>query len=204
MIYGKYRYARNSAWQCLIDYNVTSLPVNVVSIAKKAGIKVIENRKVNNLFNKLSPDESGKSIIENDKWHIIFNETESKCRCKFTVAHELGHIVLGHKLKNGHHARTFDLSKPETETEADIFASRLLAPACVLWALDLHTPEEIAKICDISNKAAKIRAERMNILYERNKFLTSPLQKQVYENFKEFINRQKNIPKERQLDGDIG
>ena len=75
------------------------------------------------------------------------------------------------------------------ENEANSFALRLLAPACVLWGLDLHEPRQIATICDISLQTAEIRAKRMKILYKRNKFLSSPLEKQVYENFKEFIKK---------------
>ena len=191
MIYGKYRYARNSAWRCLIDYNVTSLPVKVLNIARRTGVRVIKN----SIANELAENEKGHSYNKDNELIIIYDDTDPKTVMRFTIAHELGHIFLGHDLQNP----TLSM-----ENEANVFASRLLSPACVIWALDLHTPEEISKLCDISDKAAKIRAERMNILYERDKFLTSPLEKQVYENFKEFINRQKNIPKERQLDGDIG
>lgn len=99
----------------------------------------------------------------------------------------MGHIFLGHALINNQYLRTVDVSKPIIETEADMFASRLLAPACVLWGLDIHSPEDISRICGISYTAAKIRAERMKILYKRNKFLTSPLEQQVYEQFKDFI-----------------
>ena len=191
MNYGKYKNLRDAAWQCLIDYNVTELPVKIFKIAEMSGIKVVENRNVSG-DNKLSQQESGKSIIENGEWFIIFDETKSRGHCKFTVAHELGHIFLGHELKNGKHLRTFDLSKPERETEADMFAARLLAPACVLWALDLHAPEEISKVCNISLTAATNRAKRMDTLYKRNKFLTSPLERQVYENFRGFLINYKN------------
>lgn len=187
MIYGKYKNARNASWQCLIDYGVSSLPINVLKIANNAGIKVIANSQVDNDFNKLKFKESGKSIFDSGEWYVVFNDTEPIYRCKFTVAHELGHIFLGHETQNGQHRRTINITKPEEETEADIFASRLLAPACVLWALDLHTAEEIAKACDVSYQAAKIRANRMEVLYKRNKFLTSPLEKQVYKNFENFI-----------------
>lgn len=70
-----------------------------------------------------------------------------------------------------------------------MFASRLLAPACVLWGLNFHTAEEIAKVCNISITAAQIRAERMDMLYKRNKFLISPLERKVYEQLKGFIDK---------------
>lgn len=77
------------------------------------------------------------------------------------------------------------------EYQAERFAIDILAPACVLWGLNLHTAEDIAKVCNISMQSAHIRAERMEILYKRNKFLTSPLEKQVFEQFSDFIKQYK-------------
>ncbi len=183
MTYGAYKNARDAAWQCLIDYNVKSLPVNIFEILKSAGIKFAKNSNAN----LVRPNESGISLLIDEQWYIIYDDTDTPQRCRFTLAHELGHILLGHELKEGRYARTFNLTKPAIETQSDIFASRLLAPACVLWGLDLHTPKEIALACDISLQAAKIRAERMRVLYKRNKFLTNPLERTVYKNFEEFI-----------------
>lgn len=53
------------------------------------------------------------------------------------------------------------------EQAANVFASRLLAPACVLWGCGVHTPEQIAALCSISLPAARFRAARMAELYER-------------------------------------
>ncbi|MCH5212235.1 MAG: ImmA/IrrE family metallo-endopeptidase [Oscillospiraceae bacterium] len=185
--YGRYKYARDSAWQVLIDYNINSLPINVISIATGAGIKILKN----SIVQKLTNGEIGTSVLRGDKWYIIYDDTMSKERARFTIAHELGHIFLGHPLKGGHHARTINTDKPQIETEADIFASRLLAPACVLLGLDLHTPEEIKEACEISYQAAELRANRMRELYKRNKFLTSPLERRVYNNFTDYIKQNK-------------
>lgn len=186
MIYGKYENARNASWQCLIEYNISSLPVPVLQIAKAAGIKVIKNSKVNWLL----PNESGVSIIRGNQWYIVYNDRCSRQRCRFTIAHELGHIFLGHELKKrGHLTQTFKTAKSYAEQEANIFASRLLAPACVIWALNIRTPAQIATICDISHTAAKFRFQRMEILYKRNRFLCNPLENVVYKNFNGFIKK---------------
>ena len=184
MIYGKYKDARNAAWQCLIDYNVTSMPVSVLDIAKSAGIRVIKNSMVKWLL----PSESGISIVISNKWFIVYDDSNSRQRCRFTVAHELGHIFLGHELKKrGNLTQTIRDSESFAEQEANIFASRLLAPACVIWALGLRTANEISSVCDISHSAAEFRAERMETLYKRNKFLSAPLERKVYSNFGSFI-----------------
>lgn len=192
MIYGKYKNARNAAWQCLIDYNVKSLPVSVLSIAKSAGIKVIKNSKATK--NLLSPNESGISILMDKQWYIVYNDKSTRQRNRFTVAHELGHIFLGHELeKRNQMKQAFIKSESNAEQQANIFASRLLAPACVLWALGLKSSDEIASVCDISQTAAKFRAERMVTLYKRNRFLIAPLERAVYNNFKTFLQNFNNI-----------
>ena len=73
------------------------------------------------------------------------------------------------------------------EQAANVFASRLLAPACVLWGCGVRTPEEIAALCRISYQAARFRAERMELLYRRGRFLTSPMERELYERFLPFI-----------------
>lgn len=183
-IYGVYKNARNAAWQCLIDYKVNALPVDLQRIARQANIRILRNADIQ----VLQPRESGLSLYDGQQWFVVFDETDSRQRRRFTVAHEFGHIFLGHALREeSRFARTFVKDKPVYETEADIFASRLLAPACVLWALNLHTAEEIADVCNISITAAQIRAQRMEVLYARNKFLTHPLERQVLENFEQFV-----------------
>ena len=97
--------------------------------------------------------------------------------------HELGHYLLGH-LDNGE-------ITSENEEAADRFAADVLMPACVLWRLNLHTAQEIADLCNVSMQAAKIRAKRMEVLYDRNMFLSHPLERQVFNQFKDFINQNK-------------
>lgn len=51
----------------------------------------------------------------------------------------------------------------------------------------LNEAEQIAAVCNISREAAQIRAERMEVLRKRGKFLTSPLERKVYQQFKNYI-----------------
>lgn len=71
ILYGRYKNARNSAWQTLLDSNVTSLPVDVISICKTLGINVIRNTAIN----ELKANESGVCLYENNKWYIIFDDS---------------------------------------------------------------------------------------------------------------------------------
>ena len=96
--------------------------------------------------------------------------------------HEIGHIVFGH---------ADGITNDVDEYTVERFAIDVLAPACVLWGLDLHSAEDIARVCNISITAARIRAKRMEVLYDRNMFLSHPLERQVFNQFKDFINRNK-------------
>ena len=186
MNYGKYKQARNASWQCLIDYNIDSLPVKVSRIAKQTDIVLLNNSAVN----LLSENESGITLMQDDKLYIVYADEQSPQRCRFTIAHELGHIFLGHLFaKNG---KGFVITD-DAEHSANVFARDLLAPACVLHELQALTSAAIANLCDISLEAATYRAERMAELERRNAFYLHPLERQVKEQFAEFINKRKDI-----------
>jgi Zn-dependent peptidase ImmA (M78 family) len=108
-------------------------------------------------------------------------------RQRFTVAHELGHILLGHAGKYELVNREPSANDNPIEQAANVFASRLLAPACVLWGCGIQMAGQIANMCDISQIAAEFRMARMAKLYARGKFLTSPLERAVFAQFESFI-----------------
>lgn len=184
MNYGLYKNARNAAWQCLIDFKINSLPVNVSKIAAKSGIKIIKDSKAN----ILKEDQSGMTIVQEGKFYIVYKDSEAPERCRFTVAHELGHIFLGHLLTAVPACayRTFTV-RNDLESSANVFARDLLAPACILHELGATSPEDIAKICDISLEAAHIRATRLRLLEERNAWYLSPLERKVRKQFEKYI-----------------
>ncbi len=183
MLYGRYKQTRDASWQTLIDFNICSLPVVPLDICEQADIGVYKNSYAHMLVGT----EIGLSLYYKDAFRIIIDDSQIKTRRRFTLAHELGHIFLGHMLIDTPRRRTFDIAKTSEETEADVFASRLLASACVLWGINAQTAEQITSVCDISREAAAIRAERMAMLRKRGKFLTSPLEQRVYKQFEDYI-----------------
>lgn len=189
--YKLYKDARDASWRCLIDAGVSSMPIKVLKIAAFYGVKITKDSAVQ----FLDPGVSGCTLLDEAGWQIVYNDKEPRGRARFTIAHELGHILLGHEISDSRgHFRTASDRREPAEKQADEFAARLLAPACVLWALELYKPEDIMRVCDISAEAAGYRAERMKVLRERGKFLTSPLERQVFELFKPWIEQQKSRP----------
>lgn len=183
MNYKNYKASRDLAWQVLLNEGVKELPVDIVALCRSMGIRV--------QYCAPSDDRDGYCAIHFGKPRIFVSGKSAPERQRFTVAHELGHILLGHVGKYELVNREPNSGDNPIEQAANVFASRLLAPACVLWALDARTPEQIAALCRISRQAASYRAERMVLLYQRNKFLTSPIEREVYAQFADFIRRKK-------------
>ena len=184
MNYEIYKNVRNASWQCLIDCNISSLPVSLSKICKQFDIRIVKNSSLSE--NQLKDNERGKSGLFQNQITIIIRNTDPMDIQRYTIAHEIGHILIG---------------KASSEYEAERFAIGILAPACVLWGLDIHKQEDIAKLCNISLTSAKIRAERMKLLYKREQeflqkygrscFLQSPLEQKVYKQFQRFIEENK-------------
>lgn len=167
MRYEDYKTARDASWQCLIDCKVTELPVKPVQIADHYGIEC----RLTDAF--LADGESGKLIRRpSGKVQIIVNPNDTDQRKRFTIMHEIGHYLLG-----------------ESEYQAERFAASVLMPACVLWALNVQSPQTIAEVCNVSQAAAQRRFRRLQELRTRGKFLTHPLEKLVFDQFQDFIRR---------------
>ena len=181
--YGVYTACRDAAWRCLLDFNVRRLPVKLVTMAKLAGIRVIRDSNAN----ELRRGESGASIFLDGKWTIVYDDRMPTYESRMVVAHELGHILLGHEYKYSEYRFSRNGKKLKSEYEADLFAVRLLAPACVLHELMITDASEIAKLCEIPQKIAADRAKRMEILEDRSRFYHSELERKVSKNFREFI-----------------
>lgn len=184
MNYGIYKNIRNASWQCLIDCKISELPIKPVQISAHYGIhcKQADKSELNGA--------SGEIESVDGEIFISFDVQDPRQRQRYTVMHELGHYLLGH-LGNKPLSRRELECRPEEEQAADKFAIDMLAPACVLWGLNLRTAEEIAQVCNISMQAAKYRAERMKLLYKRNKFLSHPLERMAFNQFEEFLSKNK-------------
>lgn len=195
--YKNYQQARDASWKILLDCGVDSLPVDVLDIARQLGVRVFSYEQGARIIRRhklqrIADRTDGFTFAVCGFPIVFFNAGTSRQRARFTIAHELGHICLNHLEWNRPTVVNREPGPHDNprETAANQFAARLLAPACVLWALDIHTPEDIANLCDISLPAARFRADRMAELYRRQRFLTSPLEREVYEQFQPFIHRQ--------------
>lgn len=208
MNYQIYKQKRDAAWDVLLDHGVTALPVRISAICKQDGITIRSYRQAAEIIERMGfapsiQGNDGFAVRIADKDYIFYDDTCSIGRQRFTVAHEYGHFING-DVSSVPTCRNREPSKndDDIETNANVIAARILAPACVLWALNIHTAEEIRDLCNISITAAQFRLERMNLLYKREQeflqtrgyscFLLSKREQQVYAQFQPFINQIKD------------
>ncbi len=189
-MYTNYKIARDTAWKTLIEVGITQLPLKLSLIAKHYNIQII------------SYCDSGQEHIENEdgystkldgKLIIYFNELKPTNRIRFTIAHELGHCILGHVLDNEYTYRfnsEADKYKDVKEIQANVFARDILMPATVLHSIGASSAEDIANICNVSMQSATIRYNRLIELNKRGMYNRHPLERQVHNQFKDYIEKE--------------
>ena len=102
--------------------------------------------------------------IKTNKYIILYNDLDVvKMNCfryRFSIAHELGHIFLGHL--NDERSRIFrgSFSKKEyeeLEEEADQFAAYILCPYAAFTDLEVLSVGRLSSICHLSKFASERR-----------------------------------------------
>ena len=141
MIYNcdpNYEKAKNLAYETLIEYSCTQLPVNVKAIIKQyENIKMFTFEKFMNIMNLAYDEiidkfasEHGFTIYdtEKDKYIIVYNEKDNEEAQRWTLAHELGHIENGHLKSDDYNLIHYNNGEHPMEKEANAYAKHLLAP----------------------------------------------------------------------------
>ena len=151
MGYKDYQNARDASWKILLDCGINRLPVDLNTIRDQLGVRIASYEDAKTLIRKrnlsmLTAQTDGLTFYAGAKPVILYSEACSPERIRFTIAHELGHIVLGHVVPGSITTanREPSLGDSPQEPAANQFAARLSAPASVLWGLELHTEAEMA------------------------------------------------------------
>lgn len=148
----KLKEARHKAKSLLETANVTNPAVklnDIYHLAQKDFHLTIQGASADILPSNID----GITRRENDEIFILYNNSVSVTRQRFTVAHELGHLYLGHV----HGGSSIDFgSQNFDEAEANQFAAHLLMPPSLL-RIDINAglkdPKELAKRYQVSEEA---------------------------------------------------
>ena len=184
----KYAKIRNYAWLFLIRNNISSLPLDVENIAIRNSWLLIDQEQNTELVDRIDKQRHNQNLdgftcIYKRRIFIIYKQLQNKGRQLFTIAHEFGHIELYHLDK---------LTSEEYEREANMFAARILMPLCVLKECNALTTASISNLCGTSLQSSKYRADRLNLLINRNKFYTSKFERMLFKQFERFIKEKHN------------
>jgi Zn-dependent peptidase ImmA (M78 family) len=125
-------------------------------------------------------DADRRILVIREKVFCAANNQISDPRARWTIAHEIGHMALGHKRTRHRNVsgRAIDrISAPirRDEAQAHRFAAALLAPYHLVDAPLETTAEEIASRFNISRSAAEKRKPELERMYRRAHGILRPL-----------------------------
>lgn len=116
------------------ELHLTSFPVNAMDVCKKLGIILKSYNKLDDktYITVIRASEDGLVAKIEDHYVIYYNPSKSTERIRFTVFHEIGHIILRHLIHD-----------EENEAEANFFAGYFIAPAPLIHYFKLNCEQEI-------------------------------------------------------------
>lgn len=143
--------------------------------------KAIEELNINIIFEDMGSESAISGYIEclyQENWRIAINMYENDGRQRFTMAHELAHLLFHRQLiqrqikesSNNRFSEAIKLFRSKDnfkleEMEANTFAAELLMPSVEfrkLWS-DSNTINSISERFDVSLYAAEYRAKKLRL-----------------------------------------
>lgn len=163
-----YRRATNEAYDLLLSLPSFSLATDVFGVVKQLPdcVAIPYQKAISHygatfgldLDRLTAQSDYGFTIIQvrTQRRVILYNDALPKPCIRFTIAHELGHYMLGH-LPDDHNNHT------ESEAqEANCFARNFLCPAPIVNALSLTSAEEYRSLFQVSSEMSSIAVKYKN------------------------------------------
>lgn len=110
-----------------------------------------------------NPGWAGALQSDDSRAVIWLNESDVKVRQRFTLAHELGHLMLH---ETGVEFRDQRFWGSPKEVEANAFSADLLMPLAVLYPIAQHLAFDVAKLSrlfEVSPQAMAIRLQKFGV-----------------------------------------
>jgi Zn-dependent peptidase ImmA (M78 family) len=148
----------DKARELLIKQDISSFDINLTDMRfnKKIIFDTVQNysKTAGAPVHYFEGIKDGCTIIVNGV-NLILTRKSSPTRTKWTLAHEIGHVHLGHTKDNA-----------TEERQANCFACELLMPELVILELNKYkaglSSNEIARLFGVSIEAAAIRLKQIN------------------------------------------
>lgn len=144
-------YIREKVAETIIECQVKCFPIDCFQLLQHYGYKIysyseleFQNHELYLICNAYSED----AFRIGSKHLVAYNDKKPKRRIRFSLMHELGHHILGHKSDSS-----------ENEEEANYFANNLLAPRIAMYYAKLKTVYNVSEVFDLSSSAAYYAAQ---------------------------------------------
>jgi Zn-dependent peptidase ImmA (M78 family) len=147
-------YCRELARTVVRRNGVRDPPVDVRVIAEQAGLQVLET--------DLGAVDGRLRRIQG-QWVVEVNTDRSRTNQRFTIAHELGHLKLGHESCGGEQVQ---------ERQANVFAAELLMPLPLLKEAlrAVRRLTGLARLFAVSPEAMRIKLDEQRLLLKLERF----------------------------------
>src|SRR5512145_1326276 len=133
-----------------------ALPVNPADVANRLGVNCIEVPAADlaMAIGRASLEGVSHYRAEDDTYWIVYGSEWHEHATRFTIAHELGHVIL--------HKNYLPLARnravnQQLETAANRFAAGLLMPQSLIRRYISLPASEVARVFRVSPRAAEIR-----------------------------------------------
>lgn len=151
--------------------SINSFPLNCEEVVMDLGCLLYK-------YSELSQEKLKKCLLVSDesmKLHnrIYYNDSMIIGKTRFSIMHELGHILLGHG----------DYSNEALEVEANYFSSHILAPRMAIHYSGCKNHVHVAKLFNISFEAALIAFDDYRRWHRRAVYKMDEFDKAMYSHF---------------------
>lgn len=168
MTYDEIQYAILKVYK---DCNIQSFPINCFDILEQMGI-------VSHAYSSLSDSKRHSCLLISEdafvlKNEVYYNDTQLVGRMRFSLMHELGHIVLEH-------------SKNRTELEeieANYFASNIIAPRMAIHYANCKNEVHVANLFELTYEAAGYAFSDYRKWHRNAVYKMKPIDHKMYQHF---------------------
>ncbi|WP_315066383.1 ImmA/IrrE family metallo-endopeptidase [uncultured Clostridium sp.] len=198
----RYKYIKLIVNDIYIRLNILKFPIDIIEIISSFNnIKIVSyhqfmldhNLTKEETFELLNSDEGCTDYFKPlNKYIIYYNDLDYKSeeRIRWTLSHELGHILCEHYSKS---TKIFCENLTEEdykfrEAEANYFTGLLLSNPVILHKLNIRSSYDIETYCSLSSEAARYRYDNYK-KWRKNIILTSS-DRYIIRNFQDYLNAQ--------------
>lgn len=150
-----YSYATNTAYSALIAFHQFTFPISMRSVLRKMSNVAVHSysemaRRFHMSFEEFYSTVSSEygfssRMIGTNNYELLYNDRKDLTTIRFTLAHELGHILLGH-----------NVDEPKENKEANCFARNFLCPIPAITEFKIDSIHDYTNTFYVSEPMAEI------------------------------------------------